>query len=205
MIILLFILLAGNFFTLPIPKETKCKTQEIPCENFRNFINSKCYYFNCERENDFEKIFIYLKSKVFGQEDALLQIKTILKPFLLEPSKDSKKPAILNFVGDNGTGKSLTASEISELLFLCHFGRKKEQRKNLLFQDGQDYSAPKDPNERLMMIEVHSKNLKRKIFQQLKRCPNSIIIIDDLQRMMAEVSDTLIPIFEGVVQYENGK
>lgn len=207
MFFLLFILLSlNNFFGLGLPKsEPKCPPPVIPCREVSNYLNSKCYYFNCQRESEFEKIFIYLKTKIYGQDEALQQIKTILKPFLLENTKDEKKPLVLHFVGDNGTGKSLTASLLSELLFLCHKGRRKEDRKNLLYQDGQDYSPPRDSSLRLTMIESHSRNLKRKIFQQLRRCPNSIIIIDDIQRMMVEVVDSLLSIFEGIIQYENRK
>jgi hypothetical protein len=47
-------------------------------------------------------------------------------------------------------------------------------------------------------------SLKSKIVKQLKKCKNSIIVIDDIQQMMAEVFLSLEPYLLGLLNYKGG-
>jgi ATP-dependent Clp protease ATP-binding subunit ClpA len=48
-------------------------------------------------------------------------------------------------------------------------------------------------------------SLKLKIVNQLKKCKNSIIVIDDIQQMMAEVFLSLEPYLLGLLNYKGGR
>lgn len=71
-----------------------------------------------------------------------------------------------------------------------------------MYQDGQDYSAPPENTDRTMESKRLSDKLKSKVVSQIKRCAHSIIIIDDIQKMMHEVLVALGSLLEGDFEHE---
>lgn len=168
-------------------------------------MNRACYTFWCLRTKDFDPIWKKLQERVFGQDEALTLIRSMLKPKLAETDDPlfEKKPVVLHLVGDNGTGKSLTTSIISEYSFLAHIGRKREGQSNFLYQDGADYSPPAKIEKRPLIAAKLTRKLKSRIADQINSCAKSIIIIDDMQKMMYEVLMSLGNLLEGGFEHND--
>jgi hypothetical protein len=186
-----------------IPYASNCIPPPPYCKKLTTFFDLDCYPIAGGRVTDYDKINDVLLTKVFGQNSALAEIRKILKPKLKETGFNDleKKPAVIHLIGDNGTGKSLTGTIISENLFKFHLGRRREDQACLLYQDGQDYGPPADPYARQTEVSSLTLKLKTKIALQIKKCQKSIFIIDDIQKMMFEVLLGLTGVFEGL--YEN--
>lgn len=198
-----------------ISYQSECKGAPPPslCNGkIRKFVSLWCYPYWCKRTTQFDKIYDRLKTRIYGQQQALNQIRAVLRPIIdntdiskemlmKSPSSSSTSflPPLLYLVGDNGVGKSLSASIISENLFEYHQQRTKEHQKSLLYLDGQDYAAPPDENLRQTHAIMFANNIRNKIVEKLRVCPKSIIIIDELQNMMSEVFLRLSQMFEGTI------
>ena len=139
-------------------------------------------------------------------------------------SKDSKqhrnkdtefsRPIVYHFVGDNGNGKSLTVQTFTELMYKSYHGR--HGHKAVLVIDGLDYKPPtlimndeldtrENINKQLKIRENHANRLIRKIRGVMcnhikKYTYNGIIVIEEIQKMMAPVFNSLESLFYGSME-----
>lgn len=107
-----------------------------------------------------------LRQRLVGQELAISQIVGAMR------SKSPKSPLSMHFVGDNGTGKTLAATLIQSALFVD------DKSKGILYLRGNSYIAHESAH-----TANYRNELLRDINEQLRRCPQSLIIIDELQLM----------------------
>eukprot|EP01080_Neovahlkampfia_damariscottae_P010815 gene10815-3433_t len=181
---------------------SNCTEESPPCKKFKSIFDPTCYKTQCIRNSNFTHIYEKLKEKVFGQDVALSNLRDIFKYKL---NQQQTEPISIHLVGDNGIGKSLTSSILTEYLFKFHNKVSMENRYALLYQHGADYLAPRDPDEKLRSkISIkYIDTLKSKIVTQLKKCSNSIIYIDDFQQMMSEVFLSFEQYLKGIIEYNN--
>ena len=107
-----------------------------------------------------------LSQNVFGQDHAIELISAALR------SKDSDRPLSMHIVGDNGTGKTLSATLLSKVIF------QHDKTSGFLYIRGNSYIS-KEP------ADVHNfrKKLRDLVQMQLKQCPGSLIVVDELQSL----------------------
>jgi hypothetical protein len=107
-----------------------------------------------------------LSEAVVGQEKSIEMIVAAIR------SKTNLAPLSMHLVGDNGTGKTLTGGLISKAIF------KADNPTGLLYIRGNSYMSSQS-------VESSSfrKKIKLLVENQLKQCPASIIIVDELQSM----------------------
>lgn len=107
-----------------------------------------------------------LRERLVGQELAISQMVAAMR------SKRDGSPLSMHFVGDNGTGKTLAASIYQSALFVD------EKPAGVLYLRGNSFIA----HESTATANYRNELLNR-INAQLRKCPNSLIIIDELQLM----------------------
>lgn len=107
-----------------------------------------------------------LHQGLVGQELAISHITSALR------SKRDKSPLSMHFVGDNGTGKTLAATLLQRALFVD------QHPKGVLYLRGNSYIAFESA-----ATANYRNELFQKIDHQLKVCPQSLIIIDEVQLM----------------------
>jgi len=108
-------------------------------------------------DNYHEYVHIPLKKFIFGQDEALDQIRntymqrlTSVNPLtgelkIVRDHKNNKdteysRPIVFHFIGDNGNGKSMTVQTYTELMYKSYHG--KDVREAVLYIDGLDYRPP---------------------------------------------------------------
>lgn len=107
-----------------------------------------------------------LSQSVYGQDEAIDQIVAALR------SKDSDKPLSMHIVGDNGTGKTLAATLLAKVLF------QHEKSSGFLYIRGNSYIS-KEPVD----VNNFRKQLRHLVETQLRQCPGSLIVVDELQSL----------------------
>jgi hypothetical protein len=195
-----------------------CKKPEVECTWYNPALS--CQTRICIRESGIDKIRMQLKKSIFGQEYAVNRILAHLETHSNSVlAQTANSPLVMHFVGDNGVGKSETAKIISEQSFRFHVGKEMTDQYALFYRGGSSYALPphieslcnikKDKYSKkdcAMLREAHwrslSANLHRDILTQIIKCPNSIIILNDIQSMMWEMIYSLKDIFEGIVEFD---
>jgi hypothetical protein len=192
----------------------KIKTCNYLFSSYRD-IDCKLHH----RTSDYEGIVHEeLLSTVYGQKNTIENIKNIFNTKLasknIDPSEisggfvransdsDSNKAIVLMFVGDNGTGKSMTVDTITRSFYRSYVGLSGSMKTSAVLKIvGYLYQAHKSYiNEQARMSHASSmsKDFLYKIGKHIKKYgDNSIVVIDEVQKMMHEVFVSLESFFDG--------
>ncbi|PRP78477.1 torsin A [Planoprotostelium fungivorum] len=117
-----------------------------------------------------------LRASLIGQDHVAEELVSMIR--MIDPKR--AKPVAFHAAGDTGTGKSLTISLLSKSIF------KKPAQATLIIS-GSHYRSD-DSKNRIKLGE----ELADQVAQQLKKCPTSLIVIDDVQYVHATTLTSLI-------------
>lgn len=99
-----------------------------------------------------------------------MAIQTIISAF---KTHDNSRPLTFHFAGDNGVGKTLTAKTIAEAVY--QYGNPLNgDFRGLLYFRGEQYQGTE-------LVEEYRKSITRRIVDQLRECPNSLIVFDEVE------------------------
>eukprot|EP01090_Pellita_catalonica_P022127 TRINITY_DN847_c0_g2_i1.p1 TRINITY_DN847_c0_g2~~TRINITY_DN847_c0_g2_i1.p1 ORF type:complete len:384 (-),score=37.07 TRINITY_DN847_c0_g2_i1:188-1339(-) len=159
------------------------------CENrLTKWLCSECYK-NCPLRDDVIEIFEQLTDMhIFGQDIALNKIKATLDRY-----SRGFHPIVMHFAGDNGVGKTFTARFLAQSKF------QGSLTKGFLEIEGEFYIGHSDAE-----IKRYHAELLEMISQQLYRCPESLILLEEVEKIHPKTLAALIPFFsKPSVTYNN--
>lgn len=163
---------------IKVSKQSFQPIAEYTCTFFNFWRDSRCFLDTCPkwagdkevetgRELDFaNRLKRILSESLVGQEAAIDLIVSAFR------SKKSDEPLSMHLVGDNGTGKTLAGKLISNAIF------KAEHPTGALYIRGNSYIASESTH-----TSAFRRGIKDMIEKQLKQCPGSLIVVDELQLM----------------------
>lgn len=166
-----------------LKKEVKLQTI---IEIIENKCNSKIY------DIESNKIYDYLKNslnkKIIGQEKEINKIIDRLK--ILSAKKDNLPISFL-ITGPTGTGKTLFASELSKLI-----------NKNLIKLNMNDYKTDISINKIIGSPQGYiGYDDNNTVFEELKLNPNSIILLDEIEKANDQVLNLFYKVLEeGIIK-----
>eukprot|EP01132_Coremiostelium_polycephalum_P004907 gene4907-6118_t len=118
--------------------------------------------------------------------------RTLLKNALLRKIKNPNEKLVIHSAGDNGLGKTLTARLFSRVLFENGEGIKGDGEFLVI---GEEYRTSDTLNSD--STEFSKTRLWNRIVNQLMYIPNSVIIIDEIQKFHPTVLLSLEPFLDG--------
>ncbi len=135
-----------------------------------------------------------LKKEIYGQNEALLNIKNALKSALNQNANDSPSLSLL-FVGPSGVGKSKAAFIIGETLY---------GKDNICYLNLSQYQDPYALNRLIInRINYGDENI---FIKKIKNHPHTLLILDELEKANIEVLDFFTQILDNGGFYDaNGK
>eukprot|EP01083_Nonionella_stella_P096815 272217_1 len=181
---------------------------QLPCSGFYRYYSRACYSFFCAINHDAHStISAYLEKIVQGQAEAIRRIVNDLWRHIegVINQTDNRSPCVLHLAGDNGVGKTLAASVVARFLFQMHNYEDPVSQHGTLLLSGSFYQAPQlktAPEDAETWNRKQKQLLRNQIFAQLRKCSNSIIIVNDLEKMDANVFSSLEDFFEGIAYDE---
>eukprot|EP01133_Synstelium_polycarpum_P011941 gene11941-13916_t len=138
----------------------------------------------------------YLGSHVLAQESAQQIVRNAIAQKITQPNN----PTVLMLTGDHGLGKTSTARLISKSLFRLP-GANDIEGDGILLVHGEDFKRVKKGNE--AAVSKSRDLLREKIAEQLFACPDSVIVLDEIQKIHPLILSVLEPFFEGLPTTHN--
>lgn len=121
-----------------------------------------------------------LKKRLYGQHLVKKAVTSHIRGHAL--SKQPPKALVLAFHGPTGTGKNYVSRIVAEMLF-----KKGLQSKNVHL-----IAATKEfPHQQ--MVPLYKDKLRELIETQVRKCPQSLFIFDEVDKMPAGLIDTIKP------------
>ncbi|XP_017074819.1 torsin-like protein [Drosophila eugracilis] len=120
-----------------------------------------------------------LQNTLFGQHLAIQHIIPALNAHL-NGYRKSRKPLVISFHGQPGTGKNFVADQIAKALYL-----EGSKSKFVVKYLGQADFPRAD------LIDRYKAEINLKVRGQLQLCPRSLFIFDEVDKMPSGVFDTL--------------
>jgi hypothetical protein len=148
-----------------------------------------------------ENIHPELVNVIVGQDAALTNLNSIVSERLRSkhqnekdtriPDSDDSKAIVILLAGDNGTGKSKSIQTIARSFYRSYTHiRDKRGWNAVLMINCYSYHPLKtytSEEHRLSRINKLSKRLKRKVGSHIRRFPNAVVVVEEIQKMMPEV------------------
>ncbi|XP_062140270.1 torsin-like protein [Drosophila sulfurigaster albostrigata] len=125
-----------------------------------------------------------LARNLFGQHMVRQYVVAALNAHL-QPNNPSRKPLVMSFHGTPGTGKSFVADNIAQSLY--KHGLKSQYVHK--YMGRADFSHPARINE-------YKERIKREVRESIQKCPRSLFIFDEVDKMPAGVFDTLTSLID---------
>lgn len=153
-----------------------------------NFLTMPSFYRKCNKieynNSIYNESFTYflektLENNLFGQEEA---VKLILTAFR---TREDGKPLSFHFVGENGVGKTLASSLIGKTMF-------ENEEDGVLYIRGNSYQSFS-----MDKTEENRNELRSKVLKFITKCPDGLIIIDEVERLHKET----VAIFQDFLDY----
>lgn len=120
-----------------------------------------------------------LRTTLFGQHIVAQHIVPALVAHFSAQSQ-SRKPLVISFHGQPGTGKNFVAEQIAQALYLQ--GSKSGYVAKYLGQA--DFP-------RADLVSYYKERINQEVRRQLNNCPRSLFIFDEVDKMPSGVFDTL--------------
>lgn len=135
-----------------------------------------------------------LNEKLIGQESAIDKIIDEFKLIEMNVLDANRPLGVFIFNGPSGCGKTLCANTISE----CYFSSKHTITLNM--------NTYRDINGLNRLINASSNNYLESVsplVKGLNNCPNSLVIIEDFDKVTNEIKDFLFDVFDKGYFYDN--
>ncbi|EGG20501.1 hypothetical protein DFA_00362 [Cavenderia fasciculata] len=181
-----------------VKKLNRCQQQQQQHQTLKTLksittINSNygCTYCTMRSIEDRMQAFkYYFSSYLESQENATNVLYNVMTRKIVNPYT----PTVILSAGDHGVGKTSSARIMSKVLF-------KVQKNDLdgdgqLLVDSESYKKVTKGDE--ASIRNARNQLKNRILEQLAGCPQSVIILDEIQKIHPLVLSVLEPFFEGL-------
>jgi len=149
-----------------------------------SWLTPGCYGKCVQRKDPVGVLSELLEEKFFGQHHIIPEIIKMFRTY-----QSGSGVITFHMAGDYGSGKSYIVQIFREALF-------QYDGDGFLMISGVNYKG--NTNEEVFQFR---QNLVSVITNQLERCPNSIIIIDDVHYIHASTLLALIPFFDPTSQY----
>lgn len=156
-------------------------------------------FYKIERsnKNKIDELFLILKNKIIGQDDALESLYNSLLELDLDV-KDENKPLLsLLFLGPVGVGKTLVSKLIGDILF---------GTENVLVLNMSLYQEPYSLKELLSSNKGIYGEESSSFIKKIKTHPHLLIIFEEIDKASNEVIDFILSILDRGGFYDlNGK
>ncbi len=163
----------------------KFNQNRVSLETIIKIIESKCNsnIYDLESKSLYDYLKKELKKKIIGQEEC---INTIVDKLNLLKNKKNNLPISFLLEGYDGTGKTTLVTEISNLL-----------NRNLIKLNMNEFNSEISINKIIGSPQGYiGYNDNNTIFESLKLNPNSIILIDEIDKAHISVLDLISKILE---------
>lgn len=152
--------------------------------------NTVCRYMECCNDAyipyDLEKLKELFAQKMFGQPlvNELVNILSAHKAAVNDKSKPNKKALVISLHGLSGVGKNYATSLIAEAVYK----KGMESKFVKMFMGSTDFDCED--------VQKSQRELVNKVNEMVKKCPKSLIIIDEIHHMCPSVLDAIKPMFD---------
>ena len=163
----------------------KFNQNRVSLETIIKIIESKCNsnIYDLESKSLYDYLKKELKKKIIGQEEC---INTIVDKLNLLKNKKNNLPISFLLEGYDGTGKTTLVTELSNLL-----------NRNLIKLNMNEFNSEISINKIIGSPQGYiGYNDNNTIFESLKLNPNSIILIDEIDKAHISVLDLISKILE---------
>lgn len=163
----------------------KFNQNKVSLETIIKIIESKCNsnIYDLESKSLYDYLKKELKKKIIGQEEC---INTIVDKLNLLKNKKNNLPISFLLEGYDGTGKTTLVTELSNLL-----------NRNLIKLNMNEFNSEISINKIIGSPQGYiGYNDNNTIFESLKLNPNSIILIDEIDKAHISVLDLISKILE---------
>lgn len=139
-----------------------------------------------------------LKEKVRGQDHVIERIVDVIRVSKLGLNAQPERPdGVFLFVGPAGVGKSELARVLADELF--------GGREHLIVVDMAQYSG-ENGHAKLFGSSGPEGRLRGHLTAAVERNPNSVIVIDEIERANPDVANTLMQVLrDGILQDQDGQ
>eukprot|EP01012_Entosiphon_sulcatum_P051850 TRINITY_DN71217_c0_g1_i1.p1 TRINITY_DN71217_c0_g1~~TRINITY_DN71217_c0_g1_i1.p1 ORF type:complete len:359 (-),score=61.30 TRINITY_DN71217_c0_g1_i1:70-1125(-) len=134
-----------------------------------------------------------LATALGGQEQAL----EIVEGKLLLKLATATRPTAMHFAGDNGVGKTMLAKLLSRAMFRNPHALIDGAGDGLLFIETSQYRGLEAGNTQA--LRAASNSLINKVSTHLSRCPDALLLLDEMEKMDPLLSDPITRILKGEV------
>lgn len=163
-----------------------CRRTGTPAtEEIINDIFKRRYSVSLSFSVNADDVYANVQRRVKGQPFAMFTLKRLLRSMVFQLDPVSNKPmATALFTGPTGVGKTETTKAIAEALY--------PGEKVLAFFNMPDYKTPE-----------HEPAFRKRLGESVRHTPNSIILLDELEKAHETILDSLLTILdEGLVTFE---
>lgn len=183
-----------NKIELKLSKENKkIVTKEILAEVIHNKTKIPVYEILNDKEKSIKNLEKKLKETILGQDEAIKQSIKIVKKIKLG-FKDNLPYSML-FVGKSGVGKTNLSKLIGESLV---------GSDNIIKLDMSEYSTSESVNKILGAPPGYvGFDTNKNVLENLRDKPNSVLILDELEKASSKVIDLFLQILEDGVILDN--
>lgn len=149
-----------------------------------------CKYIECCNDEhvpfDLNKLKLSLSQKVYGQPlvNELVNILQAHKEAISDENKHNKKALVISLHGWPGVGKNYASTMIAEALY----------KKGMASQYVKLYMGKKDFD--CSNLQQKKEELIASLNKLVQKCPQSLIIFDEIHDMCASVLDTIKPMLD---------
>lgn len=125
-----------------------------------------------------------LQNRLYGQHIVQQYVfKAVASHY--ENIENSKKPLVMTFHGTQGTGKNYVATMIAEAVF-----EKGIEGKHFHLFHGSQFEGGAE------QIYSHQKAIKDEIYASIEKCPYSIFVFDEVDKMPPKIFDSISAILD---------
>ncbi|GAM27493.1 hypothetical protein SAMD00019534_106690 [Acytostelium subglobosum LB1] len=195
--ILMMMVLLMLMMTLTEASKLQLSSQCARYDTYDSFLVDTHRFSRCvlrspeHRLKAFEQLFHSFSAQQYSTDI----MKNALSKKLIKPNE----PIVIMSTGDHGLGKTRSAKLLYSAMFEnAHLNNNGD---GLLIIHGEEYRLVRGNDE--PAVTRARRDLHDKIRAQLDKCPESLILLDEIQKIHPDVLSVLEPFFEGLTMSNN--